>query len=236
MCQQCMRREAATLSRRWVLGGAMALAATARSARAAVGPGAPNAIPPDEALQRLMDGNKRYAANAPANQDYSRGRTERATAQYPIAAILSCSDSRVAPELLFDQGPGQIFVVRVAGNFVSGDGLASLAYAVEFLGVPLIFVLGHSGCGAVSAAIKVLQEGAHLPGHLPELIAELQPAVQNAIARKPANLLAEATRENVQVNVTRLRSDKPVVERACARGAVKIAGGVYDISTGTVSL
>ncbi len=212
------------------------MAAAAPVARAAVGPGAPNAIPPNKALQLLLEGNRRYAANAPANQDYSRGRAQRATAQYPIAAILSCSDSRVAPELLFDQGPGQIFVVRVAGNFVSTDGLASLEYAVEFLGVPLVFVLGHTGCGAVAAAIKVIKEGAQLPGHLPDLIDELKPAVQASIARKPHDLLAEATRENVRVNTARLRLDKPVVEDACARGTVKIAGGVYDIATGTVAL
>ena len=235
MCDLCSRNGAKTLSRRMLFGGGLALAAVP-ALRAAAAPGAPNAISPDEALQRLLAGNRRYAANAHANQDYSRGRTERASAQYPIAAILSCSDSRVAPEILFDQGPGQIFVVRVAGNFVSADGLASLEYGVQFLGVPLVFVMGHSGCGAVAAAIKVLQEGAILPGHLPELITELKPAVQSAIARKPADLLAEATRENVRFNMSRLHSDAPVVEGAIARGAVKVAGGVYDIATGAVSL
>jgi carbonic anhydrase len=184
MCQRCNSGDLFALSRRRMLGGALALAAAApAAARSAPAADAPNAMPPDKALQLLMDGNRRYAANAPANQDYSHGRAERATAQYPIAAILSCSDSRVAPELLFDQGPGQIFVVRVAGNFVSHDGLASLEYAVAFLGVPLVFVLGHTGCGAVAAAIKVLQQGASLPGNLPDLIAELQPAVKAAMAR-----------------------------------------------------
>ncbi len=109
---------------------------------------APNAISPDAALQRLMQGNERYAANAPDHKDYSAGRAARVSAQFPIAAILSCADSRVSSELAFDQGPGDLFVVRLAGNFLDDDGLASLEYAVRFLDVPLLMVLGHSNCGA----------------------------------------------------------------------------------------
>src|SRR4029077_5997837 len=96
-------------------------------------------------------------------------------AQFPIAAILSCSDSRLAPELAFDQGPGDIFVVRVAGNFVNIDGLASMEFAVKVLGVPLIMVLGHSNCGAIASAVKVVMDRAELPGHLPELIKSIEP-------------------------------------------------------------
>src|SRR5437899_1780623 len=130
-------------------------------------PPPPNAIKPADALQRLMEGNVRYAANTPNERDFSSGRAARAQVQYPIAAILSCADSRVAPELAFDQGPGDLFVVRVAGNIVTPDLLASLEYGVEFLGVPLVMVLGHSGCGAVDAAIKVLKTKAVLPGLCP---------------------------------------------------------------------
>src|SRR3712207_3984048 len=108
----------------------------------------------------------------------SAGRVARAAVQYPFAAILSCADSRVSPELAFDQGPGELFVVRLAGNFVNDDGLASLEYGTRFLGVPLVMILGHSNCGAVSATIKVLQEGAALPGHLPELVNSIKPAVE----------------------------------------------------------
>jgi len=115
-------------------------------------------------LQGLDDD---YAANTPNERDFSSGRAARAQVQYPIAAILSCADSRVAPELAFDQGPGDLFVVRVAGNIVTPDLLASLEYGVEFLGVPLVMVLGHSGCGAVDAAIKVLKTKAVLPGLCP---------------------------------------------------------------------
>src|SRR5947208_3178290 len=125
---------------------------------------APNAISPDDALKRLQDGNARHAANSPTNKDYSAGRAARASAQYPFASIVSCADSRVAPELAFDQGPGDLFVVRLAGNFVNEDGLASLEYGAVVLNSPLIMVLGHSNCGAVNATIKTRQEGKTLAG------------------------------------------------------------------------
>ncbi len=101
-----------------------------------------NAIAPADALKRIMAGNARYVANAPETKDYSAGRAARASAQYPVATILGCGDSRVSPELVFDQGPGDLFVARVAGNYVNIDILASLEYSVEVLGAPLIMVLG----------------------------------------------------------------------------------------------
>lgn len=197
---------------------------------------APNAIAPDEALRRLMKGNARYAANTSRNKDYSVGRAARSRAQFPIAGIVSCADARVAPELLFDQGPGELFIVRVAGNFVNDDGLASLEYGVKFLNVPVILVLGHSGCGAIGATIKAIQDKAELPGHLPELVASLKPGVEAAIARKPADLLAEATAENVRHNVKRLAGAEPIVSELVDAKRVRIAGGVYDIATGKVTL
>ena len=142
----------------------------------------------------------------------------------------------MAPELIFDQGPGQLFIVRVAGNFVSVEGLASLEYAVKFLGVPLIAVMGHTGCGAIAAAIKVLQQGEVLPGHLPDLIETLKPAVQSAIDRKPKDLLNEAARENVRFNVAKLNADQPIIASKVSRGIVKVVGGLYEIATGDVEL
>ena len=197
---------------------------------------APNAIPPAEALDRLMQGNVRYATNDPLEKDFTAGRAARVEAQYPIAAILSCSDSRVAPELAFDQGPGDIFVVRVAGNFVNPDGLASLEYAVNFLGVPLLMVLGHSNCGAVGAAIKVVMERAELPGHLPELVKAIEPAVIAAHGRHPGDLVAVAIEENVRLNVKRLIDDAPILSDALAAKKIGIAGGIYDLATGKVRL
>jgi carbonic anhydrase len=201
-------------------------------------PGAPrpNAIAPNEALSRLMAGNARYAANNSNERDYSSGRAARAQAQYPIAAVLSCADSRVPPEIVFDHGPGDLFVVRVAGNVVNRDRLASIEYGVEFLGVPLVMVLGHSRCGAVDAAIKVLRKKAALPGHLPELIRTLKPAVIVAERTRRGDLLESAIAENVRRQVTALRNSPPVVKRLYAGRKIDIVGAVYDLATGKVAM
>jgi carbonic anhydrase len=198
--------------------------------------GAPNAISPDAALQRLIQGNERYAANAPSERDFSAGRAARASAQFPIAAILGCSDSRVVPDLVFDQSPGDLFVVRLAGNFLDDDGLASLEYAVKFLGAPLLMVLGHTNCGAVSAAVKVVTERAQLPGHLPDLVKSIEPAVIAAHARHPSDLVAATIEENVKLNVKRMKDDEPILSEALAAKKIAAVGGVYDIATGKVNL
>jgi carbonic anhydrase len=195
-----------------------------------------NAIAPAEALKRLLDGNARYVSNVSANKDYSAGRAARLSAQYPIAAILSCADSRVSPELAFDQGPGDLFVVRVAGNFVNEDGLASLEYGVRFLHVPLIVVLGHTNCGAVSATVDAIQKNIVLPGHLPDLVRSIKPAVAIAQLHGDADLKTRATVENVRLNVNRLSVSKPIVGHAVKDGKVNVVGGVYDLATGKVNL
>ena len=201
-------------------------------------PGAPppNAIAPADALKRLVDGNARYAANNPTERDFSAGRAARAQAQYPMASILSCSDSRVVPDLVFDQAPGDLFVMRVAGNIVTNDLLASIEYGFQFLGSPLIVVMGHSSCGAVDAAIKVLKDKAVLPGHLPELIAAIKPSVVAVEKAKTGSLLDNAIAENVRRQVGRLKAATPVVQKAYRDKKIDIVGGVYDIATGKVTL
>ncbi len=196
----------------------------------------PNAIGADAALYRLMAGNVRYVANKPVHRDFSAGRAERVKSQYPIAAVLSCSDSRVAPEFAFDQGPGDLFVVRLAGNFANDDGLASLEFAAKFLGVPLVMVLGHSNCGAIGAAIKVVEDNAELPGHLPGLVQSLKPAVEAAKAKSPRDLLAAAITENVALNVKRLETAQPLLASFAQTKQVKIVGGVYDLANGKIGL
>ena len=242
MCELCLAATTRFSRRRLMFAaGSLALAASASpilpawAAEPIFEPN-PNAIAPEEALDRLMKGNARYAANAPEQRDFSYGRAARAGSQFPIAAILSCADSRVGPELLFDQNPGDLFVVRLAGNFVNEDGLASLEFAVAVLGVPFLMVLGHTNCGAVDSAIKVVQQGVTLPGHLPGLINAIKPAVLAAEAKKPADLLAAATEENVRLNVQRLHDDKPIVSEALAAKTVGVGGGVYDLATGKVNL
>ncbi|MFH1343810.1 MAG: carbonic anhydrase [Pseudomonadota bacterium] len=239
MCEQC-NNDVPNFSRRSLFG--LGLAATVAAATFPALPAwskttspAPNAISPDEALKRLQEGNARYAANTSRNKDFSAGRAARASAQYPFASIVSCADSRLAPELAFDQGLGELFVVRVAGNFTNEDGLASLEYGSVVLGVPLILVLGHSNCGAVNATIKSVKEGTTLPGHLPSLINAIRPAVVAAEAKKPADLLAEATAENVRLNVKYLQTAKPLLADLVAAGKLKVAGAVYDIATGKIT-
>jgi carbonic anhydrase len=194
-----------------------------------------NAIAPADALKRLMDGNARYASGALNERDFSVGRAARVQGQYPFAQILSCSDSRVSPELLFDQGPGELFIMRVAGNIVTPDLLASIEYGAQFLGAPLIMVLGHSGCGAVDAAIKVLKAKAVLPGHLPGLIKEIKPAVVAAGKTKSGNLLDNAVAENVRRQVTILKTSPPIVQQLYRDKKIDIVGGVYDLATGKIA-
>lgn len=237
----CGRHLSSPMRRNLLLAGAssITLAGLSRHVAVAAQPAsgnAPNSIPPAEALDRLMQGNARYAANTPSNKDYSADRAARVSAQYPIAAIVGCADSRVAPELAFDQGPGDLFVVRVAGNFVNDDILASLEYGVEILGVPLIMVLGHTQCGAVTATVKALKDGTRLPGHLPELVRALKPAVQMAKVGHGEDLVEQATIENVKLNTNRLIVSRPLIGPYVKSGRVKIVGGVYDLATGKVTL
>jgi carbonic anhydrase len=226
MCEQCSH-----LSRRFLLGAVAASLVTA-----AAGPPPPNAISGDKALRRITAGNARYVANKVHMRDFAVGRAARAQVQHPIASILGCADSRVPPEFVFDQGPGELFVVRVAGNILEEEGLASLEYGAQFLGVPLIFVLGHSNCGAVSAAIKVVQDNATLPGHLPGLINQIKPAVLAAENTHPANLLDAAIVENVRQTMQHVTAATPLLSDMIAAGKVKVAGGVYDIATGRVGM
>ena len=137
-----------------------------------------NVLSPDAALQRLMQGNARYVDGVSKRHDFSHEREPLRTGQNPFAGILSCADSRIAPEYCFDTARGDIFVCRVAGNFASAEIVASLEYAVQVLKTPLVLVLGHDACGAVDATIKSIKDGTALPGHLPTLVAAISPAVK----------------------------------------------------------
>jgi carbonic anhydrase len=233
ICQAC----SSGLVRRSLLTGLAAASAIPRAFAADPRPAdAANAISGDAALQRLMAGNARYAANKADPRDFEAGRAARTKAQYPIAAILGCADSRVGPEFVFDQGPGELFVVRVAGNVLSEAGIGSLEYATEVLGVPLILVLGHSNCGAVAAAIKSAQDGTPLPGHLPELIAEIAPAVTATKSVPEPDRLSAAIAENVRLTVQQTSSTTPLLSAMVSSGKIKVAGGVYDLATGKVRL
>ncbi|KRA99752.1 carbonic anhydrase [Devosia sp. Root685] len=232
MCLNCVWEKSAPSRRSVLFGGLAALTASALPAFAQE----QAAVSPDEALQRLVEGNARYLAGRRTHTDFSAGRAARALTQRPFAAILSCADSRVAPELAFDQGPGDLFVVRVAGNFVNDDGLASLEYAINFLETPLIMVLGHSNCGAVDAAIKVVRDGLELPGHLPEMIEPIRPAAETALAQSPADPLGAAISANVHNAVARLEAAEPILAARVKSQSLRIVGARYDLETGQVAL
>lgn len=191
---------------------------------------------PDAALAELMAGNARYVQGDWDLSRFSVDRAAQARTQAPLAAILSCADARVAAELIFLRGPGDLFMVRVAGNFLSDYGLASMEYAVQFLQVPLLLVLGHTQCGALTAAVKVVAERTHLPGRLPYLIDAVEPAVHIAQASHPDDLLRSAIEENVRRQVQRLSTISPVIDEAQAAGTTKVAGAVYELETGRVVL
>ncbi len=233
MCQTCIDVNRPALSRRFMLGGLAAGLVAARTARAA-DPKA--AVTPDIALKRLMAGHATYMAGKVTVGDYAAGRSGRSMGQAPIASILSCADSRVIPELVFAQKPGELFVVRVAGNVETSYGIASLEYGAKFLGVPLIMVMGHSACGAVEAAIKVYRENIMLPGHLPELIDRIVPSVKTAEAQKPADLLAASIVQNVRTTVADLSKSEPLLAPMVKAGSIKVVGSVYDIATGRVTM
>ena len=191
---------------------------------------------PDAALKLLVEGNARYASNQMKERDFSAGRAARASGQAPFAAILGCADSRVAPELAFDQAPGDLFVVRVAGNFMTPDGLASLEYGAAVLGTKVIMVLGHSNCGAINATVGALQKGNDLPGHIGDLVRAMKPGVEPALKQPGDDLAQRAVLANVRWNVQRLIEAKPILAEMVTAKKLSVVGGVYDLATGKVTL
>lgn len=193
-------------------------------------------ITPNDALGMLMNGNRRYVDECIGPRNYSARETANTEEHAPVAAILACGDARVGAELIFDRGPGDLFMVRLAGNILSDHGLASMEYCVEFLSVPLLMVLGHTHCGAVTAAIRVVEQKEDLPGRLFVLIDAIEPSVLNARASNPDDLLVAATEENVRRQVRRLRTISPIINEAQAAGRVMVVGAIYDMDTGMVNL
>lgn len=235
MCNLCD----SGVRRRALLGLGAALAALpvlARQASAQGGGGGPAAATPDAALERLRQGNARYAGNRPRQRDFSAGRAARAQSQAPFAAILGCADSRVAPELAFDQDPGDLFVVRVAGNFVTQDGLASLEYGAKVLGTKLIMVLGHSNCGAVNATVSALQQPTSFPGHIGQLVEAMKEGIAPSLQAAGGTVADRAVLANVRHNVQRLTEAGPVLTELVAQRQLRVVGGVYNLVTGRIAV
>ena len=189
---------------------------------------------PDLALQELLDGNARFVERRPQNRDHLADVNETAGGQKPFAAILSCIDSRIPAELVFDQGVGDVFSARVAGNVVNGDVLGSLEFATQVAGSCLVLVLGHTRCGAVGGACKGVQLG-----NLTGLLDRIQPAVAKAggVADPEAvdPVFADKVSElNVAVSMDELRSKSEVLAKLEREGTIKIVGAMYDVSDGRV--
>ncbi len=224
-----------------IAAGAASLGASVESEAAPI-PAAVAAAPrsPDEVLAALIEGNKRFMAGTPSL--LSRRRPEDfavlAEGQAPEAIIVACADSRVAPELIFDQGVGDLFVIRVAGNVVTNAGpvvKGSLEFAVAVLGARLIVVLGHTACGAVKSAVKYIDDKEALPGAIEGLVDVIRPAVAMA-AGQPGDKVENVTRANVQKCVETIKGLDPILAKFAGSGELKVVGGVYDLKTGRVNL
>lgn len=213
----------------------LALTPRAKAANRMVPPKPENVISPDAALKRLLEGNARYVQGFSRRHDFKHEREPLSAGQNPFAAVLSCADSRIAPEYCFDTARGDIFVCRVAGNFASDDIVASFEYAVQVLNTPLILVLGHDACGAVDATIKAVTGKKTLPGHLPALVNAIRPAVES-VGGESSDVLADAIRQNVMLNVAKLKSAAPILKSFADDKKIRVAGGIYELRTGRVQL
>src|SRR6266487_2712685 len=216
-------------------------------------------VAPAEALSRLKEGNARFTAGNPqhphesaderkrmatdsyenagalplgmTSEQAAKRRAELANSQHPFAIILSCSDSRVPPEIVFDEGLGDLFIVRVAGNVLNDEGLGSIEYAVDILGARLIVVLGHQSCGAVDAAMKTVAAKGKAPGHIQSLVTAIKPVVDST----PKGDLDTMIKANVKHVVDTLRSSTPILKAKVESGNVQVMGGYYTLDTGAVT-
>jgi carbonic anhydrase len=239
LCREKLSHRSSPSRRSFVVGAAstigMLLAETASAGDSKAPPKPQNVVSPGAALERLQKGNMRYVKGASRRHDFEHEREALAGGQNPFAGILSCADSRIAPEYAFDSGRGDLFVCRVAGNFATTETIASLEYGVAVLGVPLILVLGHDRCGAVDAAIKSLKDGTTLPGHLPSLVDGVAPAV-NAVLQQGGDTLGKAIQQNVIDTVAKLRSATPILSAAVEQNKLKVVGGIYRLKNGRVDM
>ncbi len=185
---------------------------------------------PEAAMKELIEGNKRFVAGKSKfpNTNSTR-RTEVAKGQHPFAIILGCSDSRIPPEILFDRGLGDVFIIRTAGNVVDDIAIGSIEYAAEHLGVQLLVVLGHSKCGAVDATMK----GGEAPGHIGSIVKKLKPVV-DATKSKPGDAWLNCVKANVDHLVKELEESKPILSEMVEEGKLKVVGATYDVESGVV--
>jgi len=195
-------------------------------------------LSPAEALRYLIQGNERFQANLKANRNLLQQANDLRDGQFPFAAILSCIDSRTSAELIFDQGLGDVFSIRIAGNFANDDILGSLEFACKVAGSKLIVVLGHSNCGAIKGACDRVELG-----HLTGMLAKLRPAVESVKdpsdpslrTSQNAGFVQAVADANIDLTVARIRESSDVLRELLEAGALAIVGGMYDLSSGAVT-
>lgn len=194
-------------------------------------------LSPEAALQYLKDGNDRFMRNLRANRNLLQQVNETREGQYPFAVILSCMDSRTSAELVFDQGLGDIFSIRVAGNVLNEDILGSMEYATKVVGSKIIVVLGHTKCGAIIGACDDVKLG-----HLTHLLEKVKPAIQSETTTqterngKNPEFVRHVTELNVHLTIKEITTRSPLIAELVAAGKIKIVGGIYDVETGKAAL
>jgi carbonic anhydrase len=220
-----------------IVGGGLALGAGVGRAMAAPAAALGRPKTPKEIADALIEGNRRFASGSSQHPHLDASlRAQQAEKQTPFAAVLACADSRVAPELVFDQGIGDLFVVRVAGNIASPEAVASLAYAIEHLAVTFIMVLGHEKCGAVKATIDTVASGKSA-GELDVLVNPIAPAVRsvNQSGRSAAEVLSSSVEANARQVAVALPRASATLEEAVERRKLTVQAAVYDVATGLVT-
>lgn len=221
----------------------LALVLLTKAAPAQAGSAPSDKPSPQEVLRMLEEGNKRFAAGESTHPHAGETRLHLAEHEsqndHAIATVLGCSDSRVPVELIFDAGVMDIFVVRVAGNVVNTDEAGSIEYGLAHVHTPVLVVLGHTQCGAVTAVVQAIQgQGAPLERNIPPLVAQIAPAVERVLETSPGldgeQLVAAATQENVWMGVKRLFMTSPAVRELVASGRTMVVGAIYDVGSGLV--
>ncbi len=188
-------------------------------------------LTPSQGYQLLVEGNKRFVENLSSNHDHLDMINETREGQYPFAVILSCMDSRTSAELIFDQGLGDLFSIRIAGNIVNNDILASLEYAVKYVGSKVLVVLGHTECGAIKSAKAGVADG-----HITDLLKRIQPSISKALLKDESDHIFSdnVAYANVENSLEEILTRSTIVKDMFAKGEIGLVGGVYDIETGKV--
>src|SRR3954469_10291730 len=237
-CGDCLRHVSAHGRRRFMGGvaaGVLAAVGVPAGPGLAADPVAKTTLTPDQALRLLKEGNDQFRMDAPYRAAQGRERRiELARGQAPFCVLVGCSDSRVPPELLFGRGLGELFIIRNAGNTIDTAALGSVEYGVGVLGCPLVVVLGHETCGAVAAAIEVVQKNGTFPGVIGEMIQPIIPAVLAARGQSGEVTLDDAVVANAKRVAARLKAQSSVIQDLVRQGKLKVIAARYDLDGGQV--